>query len=217
MVLVPNEDEDMWHVYNLLQVGDHIRASTLRKVVSESATGTTGSTKVRTMLRIAIETIDYDFEGCVLRVKGKNVEENQYVKMGQYHTLDIELNRKFTLTKEEWDVYSLDRLEQACDPTRSADLAAIVMSEGRLGLKCLVRPFSQPFVHPLGMAHVCLVTTSMTLVRSKIDVHIPRKRKGHCDQHEKAMAKFFEQVMQAMLRHLNFEGWLFTFFCHIVF
>lgn len=125
----------MWHVYNLLQVGDQIRASTLRKVVSESATGTTGSTKVRTMLRISIETIDYDFEGCVLRVKGKNVEENQYVKMGQYHTLDIELNRKFTLCKEEWDVYSLDRLEQACDPTRSADLAAIVMNEGRLEIK----------------------------------------------------------------------------------
>lgn len=57
---------------------------------------------------------------------------------------------------------------------------------------------------------MCLVTTSMTLVRSKIDVHIPRKRKGHCDQHEKALTKFFDQVMQAMLRHLNFEGWLQT-------
>lgn len=134
MVLVPNEDEDMWHVYNLLQVGDRIKASTLRKVVSESATGTTGATKVRTTLTIAVETIDYDFEGCVLRLKGKNVEENQYVKMGQYHTLDIELNRKFTLHKEEWDVYSIDRLEMACDPSRSADLGAIVMNEGMLNV-----------------------------------------------------------------------------------
>lgn len=82
------------------------------------------------MLTISIETIDYDFDGCLLRVKGKNIEENQYVKMGQYHTLDIELNRKFTLRKPEWDTYSLDRLELACDPTKSADLAAIVMDEG---------------------------------------------------------------------------------------
>lgn len=58
----------------------------------------------------------------------------------------------------------------------------------------------------LGIAHVCLVMPSMTLVRSKIDMHIPRKRKGHCDQHEKGMEKFFDQVMQALLRHVDFEG-----------
>lgn len=121
----------MWHVYNLLQEGDSLRASTLRKVVTESGTGTTAANKVRTMLTIAIESIDYDFEGCLLRVKGKNVEENQYVKLGQYHTIDIELNRKFTLKKEEWDLYSMHRLELACDPSKSADLAAIVMDEGK--------------------------------------------------------------------------------------
>lgn len=57
---------------------------------------------------------------------------------------------------------------------------------------------------------------SMTLVRSKIDVHIPRKRKGHCDQHDKGMDKFFEQVIAALLRHVDFEGkgfgfWKFLF------
>lgn len=121
----------MWHVYNLLQEGDNLRASTLRKVVTESGTGTTAASKVRTMLTISVESIDYDFEGCMLRVKGKNVEENQYVKLGQYHTLDIELNRKFTLRKEEWDLYAIHRLELACDPSKSADLAAVVMDEGR--------------------------------------------------------------------------------------
>lgn len=100
-------------------------------MVTESGTGTTAASKVRTMLTISIETIDYDFDGCLLRVKGKNIVENQYVKMGQYHTLDIEKNRKFTLAKPEWDLYSLDRLEKACDPSKSSDLAAIVMDEGK--------------------------------------------------------------------------------------
>lgn len=58
----------------------------------------------------------------------------------------------------------------------------------------------------LGIAHICLVTPSMTLVRAKIDVNIPRKRKGHCSQHEKGLQKFFESVMQAILRHINFES-----------
>ncbi len=46
----------------------------------------------------------------------------------------------------------------------------------------------------------------MTLVRAKIDVNIPRKRKGHCTQHEKGLQKFFEAIMQAILRHINFDG-----------
>ncbi|KAH9502033.1 hypothetical protein DERF_012833 [Dermatophagoides farinae] len=180
VVLIPEEEEDMWHLYNILQEGDRIRA-----IITESATGSTGANKIRTTLTIQIESIDYDFDACMLRVKGKNVAENQYVKLGQYHTIDIELNRKFTQWKEEWDSYSMERMEIACDPMKNADLAAIVMNEG--------------------IAHVCLITDSMTLVRSKIDVHIPRKRRGHCDQHEKAMQKFYDQIIQAIIRHVNFD------------
>jgi protein pelota len=32
VVLVPEEPEDMWHAYNLIAVGDLIKASTIRKV-----------------------------------------------------------------------------------------------------------------------------------------------------------------------------------------
>lgn len=73
-------------------------------------------------------------------MKGRNIEENEYVKvnvkhgcklfynfnfilaftlqMGAYHTIDLELNRKFTLMKEEWDSVDLDRIEIATDPTQ---------------------------------------------------------------------------------------------------
>lgn len=30
--------------------------------------------------------------------------------MGAYHTIDLELNRKFTLIKEYWDVIALERV-----------------------------------------------------------------------------------------------------------
>lgn len=38
--------------------------------------------------------------------------------MGAYHTIDLELNRKFTLMKEEWDSIDLERIEMATDPTQ---------------------------------------------------------------------------------------------------
>lgn len=185
VTLIPDGAEDMWHAYNLVCVGDTLRSTTIRKVQTESATGSVSVNKVRTMLTIKIEAIDFDTLGCVLRVRGRNITENQYVKMGAYHTLDLELNRKFTLGKLEWDSVSLERIEMACDPTKHADLAAVVMQEG--------------------LAHLCLITPNMTLVRAKVETNIPRKRKGMCQQHDKGLTKFYDQIIQAILRHVSFD------------
>lgn len=104
--------------------------------------------------------------------------------MGAYHTLDLELNRKFQLRKPEWDTISLERIDMACSAQR-ADVAAVIMQEG--------------------LAHVCLINNSMTLVRSKIDVNIPRKRKGNVSQHDKGLGKFYDAIMQGILRHIDFD------------
>ncbi|KAG6452718.1 hypothetical protein O3G_MSEX007757 [Manduca sexta] len=183
--LIPEEPEDMWHAFNLIAEGDAVTASTVRKVQTESSTGSSTSNRVRTTLTITVENIDFDTQACVLRLKGRNIVENQYVKMGAYHTLDLELNRKFTLKKALWDSVALERVDTACDPATNADVAAVVMQEG--------------------LAHVCLITPSMTLVRSKIDMNIPRKRKGFVQQHEKGLNKFYDAVMQAILRPKNVD------------
>lgn len=100
VVLVPEEPEDMWHAYNIIASGDVVRASTIRKVSyvmtsnwdiltkvdsfkvqNETATGSSSSSRVRTTLTIKVETIDYDTQACMLRLKGRNIEENQYVKV----------------------------------------------------------------------------------------------------------------------------------------
>lgn len=165
--------------------GDQVKSTTIRKVQNESATGSSTSARIRTTLKIVVESIHFDIQACALRLKGKNIEENQYVKMGAYHTLDLELNRKFELFKPEWDTISLERIELACDPSQNADVAAVIMQEG--------------------LAQVCLITASMTLMRSKIEMSIPKKRKGFVQQHEKGIVKFYEAVMQGILRHVNFD------------
>ncbi|CAG7829582.1 unnamed protein product [Allacma fusca] len=184
VTLIAEESEDMWHAYNLISEGTIVKASTIRKVQQESATGSSTSNRVRTVLTIQVENIDFDTQACVLRLKGRNVEENQYVKMGAYHTLDLEVNRKFTVAKQ-WDTIDLERVDTACDPAQRADVAAVVMHEG--------------------LANICLVLSSMTLVRAKIDQSIPRKRHGNVSNHEKGLQKFYENVMQALLRHVDFD------------
>ena len=41
-------------------------------------------------LTLDIENIEFDTVACKLRVKGRNIEENEHVKMHAYHTIDIE-------------------------------------------------------------------------------------------------------------------------------
>ena len=58
IVMVPEETEDMWHVFNLIAEGDSVRASTVRKVTSESNIGVRTAEKVRTTLTVRVEAVD---------------------------------------------------------------------------------------------------------------------------------------------------------------
>jgi len=182
--LIAESSEDLWHAYNLLLVGDCLKSTASRKVKNETGTSTV-SKRVKTNLTVEIEGIDFDTESCSLHVKGRNVEKNKFVSLGDYHTLDLELNQKFTIRKACWDKVHLYRIKQACDPSKQADVAAVVMQEG--------------------LAHVCLVLPSMTMIKKKVEVSIPGKRRGHNDKYEKVMKNFYFQVMEAVENNINFD------------
>ncbi|KAJ3217800.1 hypothetical protein HDU67_007217 [Dinochytrium kinnereticum] len=182
--LVPEEQEDMWHSYLLIVPGDALKSTTIRRVVSESATGSTDKSTVRINLTIQVETVEYDKQACMLRVNGRNIEENKFVKMGGYHTIDLELNRPYSLSKMEWDIISLERITTACDVATRADVAAVVFEEG--------------------LANFCLLTQNMTIVRQRLEMNVPRKRKGSSN-HEKATQRFFDQIYQGILKHFALD------------
>ena len=110
----------------------------------------------------------------MVRVRGRNVTENKFVKMGAYHTIDLELSKDFTLAKGRWDAVYLERLDLATNIAKQADVACVVMS--------------------LGLAHVCLISGEMTVVRAKIEQSVPKKRIGSSG-HRKGVERFFELVM----------------------
>ncbi|RLN55858.1 hypothetical protein BBJ28_00004441 [Nothophytophthora sp. Chile5] len=180
-------------------------------VVKEGVTGSTSSQRVRMTLQIEVRTlwsaaewlcrvrwvvngglcaldqveqVNFDPALCVLRIKGKNIMESQYVRLGAYHTLDLEMNRDFTLTKSCWDVMALERIEMACDITKRAELAAVVMQ--------------------LGLAHVCLIKGDMTVIRAKIETSVPKKRPGN-SAHAKGTEKFYENIVRSIRQHIDFK------------
>ncbi|KAF6144296.1 hypothetical protein GIB67_024523 [Kingdonia uniflora] len=161
--MIPEEADDLWLAYNLVSRGDTVMAVTVRKVLREAASGGRDAERVKLKLEIRVEDIDYDKEGSALRLRGKNILENEHVQIGSYHTLELDLHRPFVLRKVVWDSMALDVLHQSSNPAASADLVVILMQEG--------------------LAHILLVGKSLLL----------------------ALNKFFDNVLQAFLRHVDFN------------
>ncbi len=91
----PEEPEDMWAIYNLISEGDLVRTTTFRKVVKESATGSTTSSKIRLNLTIQVERVQFDPDTCVLRLSGRNREESEHVKVRKENDRDAHSRIKF--------------------------------------------------------------------------------------------------------------------------
>lgn len=185
ITLCPTEPEDMWHTYNLIRPTDTLRASALRRVTTESSTGSTSSTRIHTTLTIRVTGLDFDPQSAQLHVSGRITEETKFTKVGQYHTLDLELNRNFTLEKAEgWDSVARELVKEVCDPVKSSEAWAVVMEEG--------------------LANICVLTGSRTVLRQRVEGKVPRKRGGLAQgDHDKGMGKFFQTVLDMLLRQID--------------
>jgi protein pelota len=173
-----------WHAYNLIRPTDLLRASAMRRVTTESATGATSSVRVHTTLTIRVRSLDFDPQAGQLHVSGQIAEENKYTKLGQFHTLDLELNRNFQLEKADgWDSVALDMLKEAVDPEKGADAVAVVMQEG--------------------LANICFVTSYQTILKSRIEAPIPRKRAGRASDHDNGLKQFFQKTLETLLRQID--------------
>jgi protein pelota len=78
----------------------------------------------------ALKLLFYCSAGSSIRLKGRNLTESEHVKLGAYHTLELEPGRSFMLHKALWDSLDIERIRTATDPQASADLAALLITVG---------------------------------------------------------------------------------------
>ena len=180
LTIVPQDNEDIWYLYNIVQEGDEVTAITSRKLANEK-----GAPRVKLTLQIKVAKIDYDAGAGTLRLNGRTTNDHEDVPLNSFHTLQLEPQLKCDIYKDEWDSFAINQLEEACDIANRSDIAAIVL---------------QP-----GLAHICLVTDAMTVIRQKIEVTIPKKRRGDNSGMEKAVQKFYKQIYSAIPKVINLE------------
>ncbi|RPD67236.1 hypothetical protein L226DRAFT_477554 [Lentinus tigrinus ALCF2SS1-7] len=208
VTVCPEDDEDMWHLYNLIQEGDRVRATGIRRIQNVSTTGSVVSSRIRLPLTLAVNRVTWSpsaapgaesgaangATGAVpaatatVDVSGRVAEENPYVKLGAFHTLSIEANKNVRIEKDVggWDSVALGRVEESCVPGRGAEVAAIVCGEGT--------------------AIFCLLSEHMTVVLQRLEVPIPRKLSNQSSAHEKGLARFYQSLYTSFLRHVPYSS-----------
>ena len=157
---------------------------------------------MKLVLAVKAEKFEVDLVAGCLRVNGKNIKENKYVKvkwklldcymsillnhvqLGSYHTLELECERFFKLTKSSWDSLSLEIIRQSTSDAGKYDVVAVLLQEAS--------------------AYICTVTGESTLrVLKKIEENLPKKRIGSA--FEKGIEKFYSNVIDGLLESFELK------------
>jgi protein pelota len=112
--LIPENLDDIWHLYNIIDKGDLVRAVTFRTdEQKEDKIRSKKGEKKRMKLGIRVDEVRFHEFSDRLRIHG-TIEEGPQ-ELGSYHTLNIESENmdKLSIVKEQWKDYQLMRIDEA--------------------------------------------------------------------------------------------------------
>jgi len=115
--LYMDNDDDLWHLFNMIRGGDHIRGLTHRR--DESQQDSIRSQKVgkRAMvLTIRVEKCEFSDFSSRLRVLGVITEGPQ--DHGCHHTINIVKGYKVDVLKQRWSHSDLERIRKAVEDAK---------------------------------------------------------------------------------------------------
>ncbi|MDG6218681.1 MAG: mRNA surveillance protein pelota [Candidatus Thermoplasmatota archaeon] len=116
--VVPETLDDIWHLSNIIQPDNLVRAITFR--TDEQATDkvrTKKSPKKKMKLGIRVEQVKFHEFSDRLRIHG--IIEEGMQDLGSHHTFNVtaDAHEVLTIIKENWKPYELKRLEEAVKQT----------------------------------------------------------------------------------------------------
>jgi protein pelota len=128
--LVPENLDDIWHFYNIVDKGDLVRAITYRS--EEQKDDKIRSKKVekkRMKLGIRVSELKFHEFSDRLRIHG-SIEEGPQ-DLGSFHTLNIDADKMeaVTIIKEEWKDYQLQRIDEAVKLRNQAIITFVSLDE----------------------------------------------------------------------------------------
>ena len=187
--LQPEDKEDLFTLYQLVDQDDELIFKKRFTTTIDADKRKKATDMVR--LRIQVVSREFDMKDEFLRYKGSTVEDdtgntNCNIAAGKFISYTITYAFPFTLIKKNFDDYAKKLLKDACNPETKADTAAVVLQEG--------------------VAHICILTASSTILKQKIEYSLPKKKTAtDIVKFDEKTEKFYKAIYTSMTKNYDFS------------
>lgn len=223
--LVPENLDDIWHLYNIIEEGDLVRAVTFRTSEDEKADKLRAkkTEKKRMKLGIRVEKLAFHEFSNRLRIQGVIVEGPQ--DLGSYHTfnVDAEEMQPLSIVKDHWRAHQLERIDEAVQQRTQPMLVFVSLDEDTANVVILyqsgVQSVAEIDAHRSGKMYESKETTGeyygeiLSVVRSVIKPDSPLVviGSGFAREHFMKFAKekdpaLFEQTLTHATANAGLNG-----------
>lgn len=174
--IVPENFDDLWHLYNIICKGDEVYAYTTRELKrDEKYARAKRGERVSVFLGVQVENVSWDKLLGRLRIHGTICQAPEVVPTGAHHTLTITLNTPLTIVKKEWVKHHLERLEAAGKASEKPVTIIAIDDEG-----------------------YALATTTQYGVEVKIEEKTRLPGKFEAEKRNAALREFFEKALKSL-------------------
>ena len=171
----PESLDDLWHLYNIVSLGDEVYAQTTRlvKVEGRYARPKKGK-RVSVFLGIKVEKAAWDRNLNRLRLHGIVCKAPEDLNVtGAHHTISVTLDKPITIVKSEWLKHQIDRLERASRVTLAPIIVVSIDDE-----------------------EYCVAVLRQYGIDVKAEKRIRLPGKLEAEKREKAKREFFKTVLK---------------------
>ena len=136
--LMPENLDDIWHLYNLVEEGDLIRAVSFRTDEQKGDKIRSKKTeKKRMKLGIRVSEVKFHEFSDRLRIHGPIEEGPQ--DLGSFHTINIDADKmdKMTIVKEQWKDHQLQRIDEAVKLSKQSILTFVSLDDDQATIAVL--------------------------------------------------------------------------------
>jgi len=128
--LIPENMDDLWHLYNIIDKGDLVKALTFRTVEQKGDKIRAKKGEKKPMvLTIRVENVEFHDFSDRLRIHGIIEEGPQDI--GSHHTINLKAGdyKEITIIKEKWAPHHLRRIDEALRSRGKNDVIVISLDD----------------------------------------------------------------------------------------
>src|SRR4030042_3010229 len=113
--LIPENLDDIWHLYNIIEEGDLVRMVTFRTAEGEKADKLRAKKTEKKKMKLGIQVEKVNFHEFSNRLRIQGVIKEGLQDLGSHHTfnVDAEEMQPLSILKEQWKSHQLQRIDEA--------------------------------------------------------------------------------------------------------